>query len=154
MEHHGYSNMFSKVIKKSFTELTQDELYQILDLRNIVFIMEQKILYIDTDFNDHEAIHYMIKDDDKIIAYLRVLPKGIRYEEYALSRIVTNPQYRKLNLGKKMILEALNDYKGEPFRISGQAYLKKYYEDLGFKVVKGPYMEEDILHYEMLLDNL
>lgn len=146
--------MFSKIVKKSFNELTQDELYQILDLRYIVFIMEQKILYIDTDFKDQEAIHYMIKDDNKLITYLRVLPKGLRYEEYALSRIVTHPQYRGLNLGKKLILEVLKDYKGEPFRISGQAYLKKYYEDLGFKVIKGPYMEEDILHYEMLLDNL
>jgi ElaA protein len=145
--------MFSDIIKKSFDELTLEELYQILDLRNIVFIMEQKINYIDTDFKDQACVHYMIKDQGKIIAYLRVVPKGKKFKEYALSRVVSHPQYRGLKLGEKLVKVAMKDYIGEPFRISGQAYLKEFYERLGFEVVKGPYIEEDILHYEMLSKN-
>ena len=145
--------MFSDVIKKTFNELTQEELYQILDLRNIVFIMEQKILYIDTDFKDQYCMHYLIKDQGNIISYLRVVPKGKKFNEYALSRVVTHPQYRGLKLGEKLIKIAMKDYAGEPFRISGQAYLREYYERLGYYVVKGPYIEEDILHYEMVSEN-
>ena len=153
MVHPWCLNMFSNAIKKAFHELTQDELYQILDLRNIVFIMEQKINYIDTDYKDQYCIHYMIKDGDQLIAYLRVVPKEKKFNEYALSRVVSHPQYRGLKLGEKLVKIAMEDYQGEPFRISGQAYLKEFYERLGFKVVKGPYNEEDILHYEMLAKN-
>jgi ElaA protein len=67
--------------------------------------------------------------------------------------VVSHPQYRGLKLGEKLVKIAMEDYQGEPFRISGQAYLKEFYERLGFKVVKGPYNEEDILHYEMLAKN-
>lgn len=154
MGHLWYLNMFSDVIKKTFDKLTQEELYQILDLRNIVFIMEQKINYIDTDFKDQYCVHYMIKDGDQLIAYLRVVPKGKKFKEYALSRVASHPQYRGLKLGEKLVKIAMEDYRGEPFRISGQAYLKSFYERLGFEVVKGPYIEEDILHYEMLAKNL
>lgn len=153
MEHPWYLNMFSEIIKKTFTELTLEELYQILDLRYIVFIMEQKILYIDTDYKDQYCMHYMIKDKEKIISYLRVVPKHKKFAELALSRVVTHPQYRGLKCGEKLIKYAMNDYQNEPFRISGQAYLKAYYERLGFEVVRGPYIEEDILHYEMLSKN-
>ena len=153
MELPSCSNMYSEVIKKTFDELTHDELYQILDLRNIVFIMEQKILYIDTDHKDQFCMHYMIKDKDLIISYLRVVPKGKKFDEYALSRVVTRPEYRGLKLGEILIKKAMGDYQGEAFRISGQAYLKAYYERLGYHVVRGPYIEEDILHYEMVSEN-
>jgi len=148
------SNMESVILKKTFDELTNEELYQILDLRLKVFVMEQEILYTDTDFKDQKSIHYMIKDKGIIIAYLRLCLPGVKYDEYALSRIVTDPNHRKLGLATKLIIESMKDIKGHPVRISGQAYLKDYYENLGFKVVKGPYMEEDILHYEMFSINL
>jgi ElaA protein len=148
-----YLNMLSKIIKKSFNELTNEELYRIFDLRFKVFVMEQKILYLDTDFKDQNSIHYMIFDDDKLISYLRLVLPGFKYKEYALSRIATDPDYRSKRLATDLIKTSMNDIKGEPVRISGQAYLKEYYENLGFKVVHGPYIEEDILHYEMYHDN-
>ncbi len=141
------------ILKKTFNELTNEELYQILDLRLKVFVMEQAILYTDTDYKDQNSIHYMIKDHDVVISYLRLCLPGVKYNEYALSRIVTDSKYRKFGLATKLIIESMKDIQGEPVRISGQAYLKGYYEKLGFKVVKGPYMEEDILHYEMLSKN-
>ena len=142
------------ILKKTFNELTNEELYQILDLRLKVFVMEQEILYTDTDFKDQKSIHYMIKDKGIVVSYLRLCLPGVKYPEYALSRIVTDPNYRKLGLATKLIKESMNDIKGHPVRISGQAYLKEYYENLGFEIVKGPYMEEDILHYEMFTKNL
>ncbi len=145
--------MYSDVIKKSFNDLSNLELYKILDLRFKVFVMEQQILYVDTDYKDLKSTHYMIMDNDQLVCYLRLIEKGVKFKEYALSRIATDPNYRGRRLAKKLIIEALNDVKGEPIRISGQAYLKEYYEQLGFEVVKGPYLEEDILHYEMVHPN-
>ena len=146
-------SMDKSIFKKRFDELTNEELYQILDLRCKVFVMEQKILYLDTDYKDQKSIHYMIKDQGKVVAYLRLVPPGVKFLEHALSRVVTDPKYRSLGLATLLIHESMNDVKGFPIRISGQAYLKAYYEGFGFVVVKGPYMEEDILHYEMVHPN-
>lgn len=141
------------IIKKTFDALSNQELYHIIDLRNKVFIMEQQILYLDTDYRDQPSIHYFMLDGDKMICYLRLIPPGFKFPEYAFSRVVTDPAYRSRGLARTLIMEAMNDIKGQPVRISGQAYLRDYYETFGFKVVKGPYMEEDILHFEMVHDN-
>lgn len=146
-------NMAYLSYKKSFDELTNQELYQLLDLRLKVFVTEQKIVYTDTDFKDQKSLHYFIMHDDHMVSYLRVIPKGLKYEEFAIGRVATDEAYRHQGLATKLIKQAMEDLKGEPIRISAQAYLKAYYEGLGFKVVKGPYIEEDILHYEMLCNN-
>ncbi len=145
--------MSLNIVKKTFAELTNQELYQILDLRGKVFVMEQKILYLDTDYKDQKSVHYMIFEGNKLISYLRLVDPGYKFKEYAISRVLTDPDYRKQGLATKLIHEAMHDIKGQPIRISGQAYLKSYYEALGFRVVKGPYIEEDILHYEMIHSN-
>ena len=116
--------------------------------------MEQNCLYQDIDGKDQKSTHYFIKDKQKIISYLRLIEPGIRYPEYALSRIVSDPNYRGFGYATLLIKKALLDIKGEMVRISGQAYLKEYYESLGFKVVHGPYLEDDIPHYEMIHPNV
>jgi ElaA protein len=142
------------IYKKKFSELTNQEIYDMLDLRYTVFLMEQKIFYVDTDYKDQDSMHYFIKnDEDKIISYLRVLPKGLKYEEYSVGRVVTDEKYRKKGLATLLMNTVKKDLIGNPIRISGQAYLKAYYENLGFKTVLGPYIEEGIQHYEMLCLN-
>ncbi len=134
--------------------MTNEEIYDMLDLRYTVFLMEQKIFYVDTDYKDQKCMHYFVKNEtDKIVSYLRILPKGLKYEEYAIGRVVTDQKYRKQGLSTMLMQEAKKDLKGQAIRISGQAYLKAYYENLGFKTIKGPYIEEGILHYEMLCVN-
>jgi ElaA protein len=145
--------MLSKTIKRHFFELSKEELYQILDLRSQVFVMEQKILYLDTDFKDQMSIHYFIMDGDRMVSYLRLIPPKIKFAEHALSRVATLKDYRGQGLARRLIKDVMKDITGQPIRISGQAYLKEYYERLGFKVVRGPYIEEDILHYEMIHPN-
>lgn len=143
-------NMESNVYIKKFKELTVEELYQILDLRSRVFVIEQNCIYPDIDGKDEMSVHYMIKVHDVIVSYLRLIPPGIRYDEHAISRVVTDSNYRKFGYATTLIKRALNDIKGLPVRISGQAYLKNYYESLGFVTIKGPYLEDDIPHFEML----
>ena len=139
------------VYKKSFDSLTIHELYQIMDIRNQVFVLEQKISYVDTDYKDQHATHYFIKEDDQIIAYLRVIDPGYKYEEHAISRVATRKEYRNKGLAQKLIDEVITDLEVFPIRISAQAYLKSYYEKFGFVMTKKAYIEEGIDHVEMLL---
>ena len=143
-------NMDNVIFKKTFHELTSAELYQILDLRSKVFVLEQKCLYPDIDHKDQASMHYWIVDHGFIVAYLRLIPPGIRFSEHAISRVVTDPDYRQKGLDTQLIKQAMKDCDGFPIRISGQAYLKSYYEGFGFRVVSDVYLEDDIPHYEML----
>lgn len=145
--------MANVILSKKFSELTTEELYQIIDLRLRVFVEEQKILYADTDFKDQKCLHYYIKKDGKIVSYMRLLPAGLKYKEIAFGRVATDKRYRNLGLASEIIKKAMQDFKGEPFRISAQAYLKKYYEKLGFKTVSDIYLEEEVEHIEMLALN-
>jgi len=147
-------NMAHVILKKTFEELTKEELYQILDLRLRVFVEEQKILYADTDFKDQKCLHYFIMDQNQIVSYLRVLPAGLKYKEHSLGRVVTDSKYRKHGMATELILEVKKDLKGFPIRISGQLYLKDYYEKLGFQTVSDVYLEEEVPHIEMLTQNI
>lgn len=142
-----------KIQKKTFDALTAQEIYHILNLRLEVFLIEQNIIYVDTDYVDQKSIHYFIEEDEKIVSYLRLIPKGYKYIEYSIGRVVTDKVYRHKGYSTMLIKAALKDVKGEHVRISGQAYLQTYYEKLGFKTVSDAYIEEGILHYEMLNDN-
>ncbi|MFA5560453.1 MAG: GNAT family N-acetyltransferase [Acholeplasmataceae bacterium] len=134
---------------KKFSELTNDELYQILNLRLEVFVTEQKILYTDTDFFDQDAVHYFIMKDQAIICYLRVIAPDVIDDYFHFGRVVTKLSERKKGYASKLIKRVLADYSDQKIVISAQAYLKEYYMRFGFKVIEGPYLEEGILHYKM-----
>jgi ElaA protein len=142
--------MLSDVIKKPFESLQAEDVYQILDLRGEVFLIEQRIFYLDTDYKDQKCVHYYLKDDDLIVSYLRLIPAGIKYQEYSIGRVATKASYRRQGLASRLIQAVINDLDGQPIRISAQAYLESYYAHLGFKTVSDPYIEEGIEHIEML----
>lgn len=139
---------------KKFKELSVDELYRILELRNNVFVVEQECIYQDCDRKDLEAYHLFCIENDKIIATLRILEKGISYDEISIGRVVVDKLYRRKNLGRKAMEMAIdfikNTYGNSPIRISAQVYIKDFYESLGFKAVSDIYLEDDIPHIEML----
>lgn len=147
-----------KLILKKFNELNTEEIYDILKLRNEVFIVEQECAYQDCDGRDKNAYHLMIIDDGEIASYLRILGKGVSYNEISIGRVIVNPKYRKKGLARKMMLKALefiqNELNEDSIRIEAQAYLVKFYESLGFKKVSEVFLEDNIPHVEMLFNNL
>ncbi|TNF08572.1 MAG: GNAT family N-acetyltransferase [Bacillota bacterium] len=153
MAHHGCLNMSLKIVKKNFEDLTNQEVYDLLDIRLDVFVTEQNIIYTDTDYKDQHAIHYMLYDNEKVVSYLRLILPGYKYLEYAIGRVATRKEDRNKGYATKLLLEAKNDVKGYPIRISAQAYLESYYQKLGFESIGKPYLEEGILHVEMLAKN-
>jgi ElaA protein len=139
---------------KSFDELTPKELYAILQLRNEVFIVEQNCPYQDCDNKDLYAIHLMGMDQDKLLAYSRLLAPGISYRESSIGRVVSSPSARKTGIGKKLMEESIkqifNLFQTDTIRIGAQLYLKKFYESFDFIQEGDMYLEDNIPHIIML----
>jgi ElaA protein len=96
-----------KFIWKTFKELSSDELYAIIHLRQKVFIVEQDCPYIDADYTDQDAFHLLAYEDNELIGYLRAFKPGIKYEGSSLGRIVTEINSRGLGVGKEITKEGL-----------------------------------------------
>lgn len=143
-----------ELIIKEFNELNAEELYEILKLRINIFIVEQNCPYEECDDKDKSSYHLYLKDNDKILAYLRVVKKGISYNEISIGRVVVNSKYRGQNLGRELMTKAINfiinELKEKNIRISAQLYLEEFYKSFGFKSVTEQYLEDNIPHIEML----
>ena len=143
---------------KKFDELTTNELYEILKLRAEVFVVEQDCPYQDLDDKDKWAYHLFLEDDDgsTVIAVLRILPENIAYEDMAIGRVIVKKSHRGQGLSKVMMQKAINfiidDLGKKRIKLSGQAYLREFYEDLGFERVSDIYLEDGIDHYEFLYE--
>lgn len=139
---------------KSFENLSNKELYEILKLRQEVFIVEQTCYYLDADGYDEKAVHLWAEKEEQIVAYCRIFPQGIKYPETSIGRVLTHPVFRNLQLGKILIKFALETietrFDTKKCRISAQDYLLKFYSDFGFVDTGKKYLEDDIPHTEMV----
>lgn len=139
---------------KRIDDLSARELYSILALRSKVFVVEQECIYQDCDGKDINSYHLFCIENDEVLAYLRILDKGISYDEISIGRVVVDKSYRGKDLGKKAMKKALeyidNTYSKSKIRISAQVYIKDFYKNLGFTEVSDVYLEDDIPHIEML----
>lgn len=143
-----------KWIYKPFGELDTKELYKILQLRSEVFVVEQNCLYLDADDKDQDACHLCGWKDNTLVAYARILPPGLAFDEASIGRVLTKPDYRKYGAGRELMLIAIGKTLAQyqvNIRIGAQVYLQQFYTSLGFKQVTDQYLEDDIPHIEMLL---
>lgn len=139
----------------AFSELTLSELYALLAARVAVFVLEQDCPYQDVDGLDQDAIHIWAESGQgKVLAYARLVPPGGRYPEPSIGRVLTSAEGRGHGLGRELMNRALAEtarrFPAQPIRISAQQYLERFYRELGFETVRGPYLEDDIPHLEML----
>jgi ElaA protein len=139
---------------KQFNELTNDELYGLLALRAEVFVVEQQCVYQDIDGIDQQSAHLLLTENDKVIGTLRIVPKGLIYNEIAIGRVCLDANFRLNGLGKELMQVALNhcfESNINSIRISAQAHLENFYAQLGFESTGKAYLEDGIPHIEMLL---
>jgi ElaA protein len=146
-------------ILKHFNDLTVHELYDLLQLREEVFQIEQNCIYKDIDDKDKECYHLLSYVADELVAYCRLVPEGISYSGYvSIGRVVSKPKYRKEGFGRMLMAEAIiqmkNLFPDSPVKISAQQYLQKFYESYGFKAIGEWYMEDDIPHIAMILKQI
>ena len=142
---------------KSFEELTVNELYEICKARFQVFTCGQKI-YEENDFDgiDKVVYHLFLQDGDKVVAYARVIPKGITYEEAAIGRVLVLDEYRRRGIATELMKRSIEflkkELKEDKIVLSAQVYAKSLYEAGGFRTASDIYNEVDIPHIKMVLD--
>jgi len=149
------SNIKIKYVWKIFAELSSDELYAMIHLRQKVFIVEQDCPYIDADYADQDAFHLLAYNDKDLIGYLRAFRPGIKYYGSSLGRIVTEINSRGFGIGKEITKEGVNflskEYPDHEIVISAQHRLMHFYVELGFEARGEVYLEDDIDHIQMYL---
>lgn len=141
----------------AFHELTGEELYAILKLRQEVFVVEQQCAYQDCDDRDQRAWHLVgWRQAAKIepVAYLRVIPPGLAGELPAIGRLLLRADRRGRGEGKSMLSRALNRIEEvcpeTAVRISAQYHLMEFYRDFGFQPASEVYDEDGIPHLVMI----
>ena len=142
-------------ILKEFEQLSPTELYAIIRLRNEVFVIEQNCIYQDADNKDQSSLHLCGWANNELIAYTRLMPPGLSYEECSIGRVVTSPAHRKTGAGRELmqvsIEKTFSAFNTDTIKIGAQLYLKNFYESLGFVQCSDQYLEDGIPHILMLL---
>ena len=139
---------------KKFNELTIDQLYELLQLRSQVFVVEQDCVYQDIDSKDQKSLHILGLKNNKIIAYTRIFRPGDYFNEASIGRVVVAENERKFKYGHQIMKASINaiaaHFNTATIIISAQTYLKKFYNNLGFNQIGDGYLEDGIPHIKML----
>lgn len=156
-EYYAAKFMTLNWLTKNYRELTSDQLFEIVCLRQAVFIIEQNCPFPDIDEIDKQALHLCAWDSDKLAAYARIIAPGVSYEQASIGRIVTSAEHRGTGLGRLLTDKAIeltfNKYPEHPIKIGAQQRLEEFYQSFGFETVSQPYEEDGIMHIHMLLEN-
>ena len=143
-----------EISTKQFNELSPEVLYEILQLRSEVFVVEQDCVYQDVDGKDKIAIHVLGYHDKKLVAYTRIFKSGDYFKNASFGRVLVAKNFREHGYGKEVLRATIETLaKINPrstIEISAQTYLKRFYENFGFKMVGEEYLEDGIPHICMV----
>jgi ElaA protein len=146
-----------KIQTKTFQELTKQQLYDLLQLRSEVFVVEQDCVYQDIDGKDEKALHVLGYKNEKLVAYTRVFKPGDYFNQASIGRVVVKENERQHKFGNtimKASIEAIKTHYNESeIKISAQMYLKRFYNNLEFKEIGEEYLEDGIPHIAMIKVN-
>ena len=142
---------------KKFNDLTVNEMYEIAKSRFEIFVCEQKIVE-EQDFDDKDKVchHIMLKENERVVAYCRIVPKGIGYDYISVGRVLVLSSHRRKGIDQEMMKVALefikNNLDEKTVVLSAQLYAKGLYESVGFKVISDVYDEVNIPHVKMKVE--
>lgn len=139
---------------KKFGALTPAELYSFLQLRSEVFVVEQNCVFQDMDNRDPACYHLMLYQGDHLVAYARIVPPGVYYNEMSIGRVITKLSARGTGLGRILMEESIAKcyelFGQDAIRIGAQCYAQKFYNQLGFFADGEVYDEDGIPHIQMV----
>ncbi|WP_447968695.1 GNAT family N-acetyltransferase [Nitrospira sp. M1] len=142
---------------QTFSELKADQLFDILQLRVDVFVVEQQCAYPEIDAYDRHVETKHLQGHDacgNLVAYARLLPAGLHFSDVCIGRFVVQKDMRGQGIGHELLrmsLEVIQQcWPGSSVRISAQEYLKEFYVQYGFSRVSGMYLDAGVPHIEML----
>ena len=137
---------------KRFEELTTDQLYNILQLRVAVFVVEQNCPYMELDGLDRGAVHLWLEENGRVMACARVMDRGVESEYVSIGRVVTAE--RRSGLGSRILAESIRAAKeyfhaGELY-LEAQEYAVPFYARQGFAVASDVFPIDGIPHVKMI----
>ena len=142
-----------ELVIKEFSELTTDELFEILKLRVTVFVVEQNCCWQEIDDFDRQSIHVYLKDSSGILAYLRVVPSGLVCDDVSIGRVIAAK--RRCGLGTRVLSEGIKaakeKFNADVISIEAQSYAKEFYEKAGFVQTSEEFLDTGIPHIQMKL---
>jgi ElaA protein len=141
---------------RHFSELSTTELYALLKLRSLVFVVEQNCVFLDLDGHDAASQHLLMHDDrGQLIGYSRLLPPGEKYAEPSIGRLVVAPEVRSTGAGRRLMAESVRGarerYPAQANLIWAQYHLEHFYASFGYVTMSEPEPEDGILHVKMRL---
>ena len=143
-----------QLLVKHFTELSAAELYAILRARQDVFVVEQNCPFPEIDGKDLDAYHLWFEENGEILAYARVLDRGVSFETPAVGRVISIR--RREGLGSRILSQGIRiareKYSAEAVMLEAQVYARKLYEKQGFVQVSEEFLEDGIPHIIMRLE--
>ena len=152
---------------RGFSDLTLEELYDVLRLRAEVFVVEQRCAFADPDGMDPQAQHLLANLDGELVGYARMFAPPQAGEggarpalscarvdgHVSIGRITTAIDVRGHGVGRAVVEAALAEasraYPGVPIQIGAQAQLRKFYESYGFTLAGSAFLEDGITHLPM-----
>jgi len=138
---------------QQFSELTNSDLYELLKLRSAIFVVEQNCVFPDMDDKDYSSYHLCGWNNEKLVAYTRLLPPGLAYENCSIGRVVTAASARSHGGGrilmKKSIEAGQQLCSSHDIEIGAQLYLEQFYSSFQFKREGEVYLEDGIDHIHM-----
>ena len=140
-----------KLHKKTFGELTLDELYELLRVRSEVFVVEQNCVYQDMDGDDKQSIHLWLTKEDRVVALARVCPAGVHLNEISIGRVITTERGKGYGeqIMRAAIAAAVEHFGATLIEIEAQEYAQGFYEKVGFHRVSDIFMLDNIPHVRM-----
>lgn len=138
---------------KTFSGLTTTELYDILQLRSEVFVVEQDCVYQDIDGKDDKALHLFAYKNKNLVAYARLFGPGDYFDDASIGRVIIKENERKYGYGHQL-MKAANTavethFNTSKVHLSAQQYLVKFYNAHGYLEIGDSYLEDGIPHIGM-----
>jgi ElaA protein len=137
-----------------FGDLSPALLYEVLQFRQAIFVVEQSCAFPDLDGRDQRAQHLLLRVDGELAGCLRLIP-FVGETRVAIGRVAVAAPLRRQGFARSLMREALarcrRDYPDCAVTLTGQTYLAPFYETLGFVVTSAPYDDYGLSHVDMVL---
>ena len=139
---------------RTFDELNTHQLYEILNIRQDVFVVEQNCPYLDADGTDFDAEYLFARNESgKMVAYARIFKASQGCSPSKIGRVLTTADARRLGLGRELMQRAIEYLDSRapdnPIQVQAQTYLRDFYQSFGFEAISEDYLEDDIPHVDM-----
>jgi ElaA protein len=137
-----------------FGDLSPALLYEVLQFRQAIFVVEQGCAFPDLDGRDQGAQHLLLRLDGELAGCLRLIPFTDE-ARVAIGRVAVAAPLRRQGFARMLMTEALTrcrrNYPDCAVTLTGQTYLAPFYETLGFAVTSAPYDDYGLSHVDMQL---